>query len=428
MTMCRIRAVRLWSAAACLTLALGGRAASAQPRAPLTVAVSCPGYVPGCDTDFFQERLAFVRFVRDQADAEVFVLMTSQRTGGGGRGYELLFRGQGARVGGARDTLRARAEQDASEDAQRQVLLRPLALGLAHLSARAGVAEGLSVTYAAPAATSAAAETAPARDPWDAWVFSVRGSGFAQGQRSYSSLSTNASFSAARVTERWKTSLRPGVSYNRSTFTLSDDVTIVSDNMSAGAWGEVVRALGPRTSAAVLGSVRRSTFENIAYGAEIGPAFEFNVYPYAESTRRQLRLSYGLSAEAVGYVDTTIFGRLDERLVRQQGRGTAVFAQPWGSADVGLTLSHYLNRPDKYRAVLFGNASVRLARGVSVFGYTSFAFVRDQLSLPLAGATDEEILTRQRLLATSFDYFGQIGLSYTFGSVYNQAVNARFGG
>ena len=42
--------------------------------------------------------------------------------------------------------------------------------------------------------------------------------------------------------------------------------------------------------------------------------------------------------------------------------------------------------------------------------------------------TDEEILLRQRELATSFQYFVSLGVSYTFGSIFSNVVNPRFGG
>jgi hypothetical protein len=398
----------------------------AQAAAPLTASVACPAYVPGCDEAFFQEQVPFVRFVRDQSDAEVFVLITSQETGGGGRRYTLFVQGQRGRAPGVRDTLFAEAGEGASEDVQRQALVLPLALGLAHVAARADLAAGLRVAYAPPAPppNGTAAST---RDPWNAWVFRVSGYGYAQGQRSYTSLNTNGSFSASRVTDTWKLTVRPFASYNRSTFTLSDGEPVVSTTSSGGAFAAATRALGPRLSGQLSATARRSTFDNIAFSGEAGPAIEVNLYPYTESTRRQLRLQYRVAGAAVAYVDTTIFGRLDELLLRHEGGATAVFAQPWGSTNIGVELSHYLSRPDKYRASLFGDGSIRVAKGLNLNGFISFAFVRDQLSLPLGGATDEEILTRQRLLATNFEYFGQLGLTYTFGSVYNPTINARFG-
>ncbi|MFH1686770.1 MAG: hypothetical protein ABIE70_04525 [bacterium] len=42
-------------------------------------------------------------------------------------------------------------------------------------------------------------------------------------------------------------------------------------------------------------------------------------------------------------------------------------------------------------------------------------------------ASDEDVLLRRHELATSYDYYMSVGISYTFGSIYNDVVNARFG-
>ena len=52
--------------------------------------------------------------------------------------------------------------------------------------------------------------------------------------------------------------------------------------------------------------------------------------------------------------------------------------------------------------------------------------IRDQLSLPMKDATEEEILLNIRQLATQYYYFASIGLRYTFGSIYSNVVNPRF--
>jgi hypothetical protein len=43
------------------------------------------------------------------------------------------------------------------------------------------------------------------------------------------------------------------------------------------------------------------------------------------------------------------------------------------------------------------------------------------------GATAEEILLRQKQLNTAYELAGNIGITYTFGSIYNNVVNPRFG-
>ncbi len=52
--------------------------------------------------------------------------------------------------------------------------------------------------------------------------------------------------------------------------------------------------------------------------------------------------------------------------------------------------------------------------------------MRDQIFLPRRGASDEEVLLRQRALNTNFSYFGSVNVSYTFGSIFNNIVNPRF--
>jgi len=43
-------------------------------------------------------------------------------------------------------------------------------------------------------------------------------------------------------------------------------------------------------------------------------------------------------------------------------------------------------------------------------------------------ASLEEILLRRKELATEYEYSLSIGLSFTFGSIYSNVVNPRFGG
>ncbi len=91
-----------------------------------------------------------------------------------------------------------------------------------------------------------------------------------------------------------------------------------------------------------------------------------------------------------------------------------------------LEASEYLPIADKYRLVFFNGLNVRLLRGFEVEVHGSASLVRDQIYLPARGASPEEILLRQRGLATSYEYFTSVGLSYTFGSIYNDVVNPRF--
>jgi len=53
--------------------------------------------------------------------------------------------------------------------------------------------------------------------------------------------------------------------------------------------------------------------------------------------------------------------------------------------------------------------------------------IRDQLSIPARGATDEEVLLRLRRLESGYEYGASFSMTYTFGSIFSSIVNPRFG-
>ena len=411
----------LWLAPLLVGLLLSAPSAA---QNPLTATVDCPGYVPGCDQDFFQTEIPFIRFVRDQADADVYVLIVDEDTGGGGERYTLIFEGRRRKVGSRRDTLVAGTPPGASDDDQRRALLSRLRIGLAGFAAQEGFGDRITVGYEAPAET---ADEEPARDPWNSWVFRIQGSGFFNGQSRSQSANVFGSVQASRVTESLKVSVRPTVSYDRSAFELNDGSTFVSDNASYGLNARAVKSLTSHASAGLTASASRSTFSNYDLRVRAAPAVEYNLYPYSESTQRQLRLSYEAGAELAAYADTTIFLKTDEVLPYHQFGVAAEFKQPWGSLDIFSGVSQYLSQPDKYDASIGGGIDLRLLRGLSLRVDGSYSLVRDQINLPAEDASDGEVLTQQQELATGFNYFASVGVSYSFGSIYNQIVNARFG-
>ena len=99
---------------------------------------------------------------------------------------------------------------------------------------------------------------------------------------------------------------------------------------------------------------------------------------------------------------------------------------PWGSAGMTFQAANYFHDPSKYHLRLNGDTDIRIIRGLSFNIQGNVSRVHDQLYLQRGDATDEEILVRQRQLATSYRYGFSFGVSYTFGSIFNNVVNPRF--
>jgi hypothetical protein len=75
----------------------------------------------------------------------------------------------------------------------------------------------------------------------------------------------------------------------------------------------------------------------------------------------------------------------------------------------------------------FTELSLRLFRGLSLRAFGSYDVIHNQFALAKHNFTAEEILTRQFQRGTTYRYWGNIGLSYTFGSIFNNVVNPRMG-
>jgi hypothetical protein len=76
---------------------------------------------------------------------------------------------------------------------------------------------------------------------------------------------------------------------------------------------------------------------------------------------------------------------------------------------------------------LNNDLSLRLFKGLTLDLEGGLSIIHNQLSLAMQGASYEDILLRRQQLATQYQYWTNIGLSYTFGSVNNNVVNPRFG-
>jgi hypothetical protein len=170
-----------------------------------------------------------------------------------------------------------------------------------------------------------------------------------------------------------------------------------------------------------------STYSNRNLALSVGPAIEYDVWPYAESTRRQLRINYALNAEHDDYTDVTLYGKTVETLYSQVLNVSLGLRETFGTVNVSLSGTQYLHDLRKYDVGLSGAVQFRVAKGLSFNAGGSYSRIRDQLYLSAAGATPEEILVQLRQLATDYNYFMSFGLSYTFGSIYNNIVNPRFG-
>ncbi len=424
-----MRRLALPLAVACMASTLPVRSLAAQEPAPQRdapyVFLDCQTF--WCDFAHFRREIPFVNWMRDRQDAQVHILGTSQTTGGGGREHTLTFIGL-RDFQGRVDTLVYLSSNTDTQTETRDGLVQTVKLGLLPFLAGTPLAQRLRISYEAPASGEQAA--APQTDdPWDLWVFTTNVNTYLNGESEYRYFSGSGSFTANRTAEDLKLIFRVSGRYNRTETDVPElDTTYVSTQERYTLSGLAVWSLGPQWSAGLRASAEKYSYQNQDLAVVAGPAIEYDLFPYSESTRRQVTMQYRLGVAAYDYTEVTVLDETSEIRPIHTAEIGAGIQQPWGSVNVSLEAFQYLHDLSQHRVDLFGSMSLRVFRGLNFNIFGSVSRVKDQLYLSGAGLTPEERLLRMRAFETDFYYFGSIGLSYRFGSKFANVVNPRMGG
>lgn len=376
-----------------------------------------------CDFDYLRREIPFVDYVRDRKAAELHILVTTQPTGGGGVEYDFQFIGLD-RFEGVDDDLKYVATQTQTGDERREGYTNLLKLGLVRYVTSTAAADRLQLMYRSGQTAQAAAD--PALDPWNYWSFRLRGTGSINGEESNKSRNLSTSISANRTTDEWKINLSGNLNVHENRFTLSDGEMLTDASHDHNVNGLVVKSLGDHWAVAGRGRISSTTFLNQDRVSRVAAGIEYNVFPYAESSRRELTVQFTTGLTRFKYLQTTIYGKDDETVADGVLLSSFDVRQPWGSSGLSLEAATYFHDPSRHRLVASGDIDVRLFKGFSVSMDGSVSRIHDQLYLRAGDASDEEILLRRRQLATSYRYRFAAGLSYTFGSIFNNFVNTRF--
>ena len=208
-------------------------------------------------------------------------------------------------------------------------------------------------------------------------------------------------------------------------FFSGDDQDYSSERERLFYSGSLVKSISDHISFGVFGSYRQDTYQNYKSAYNFSPALEYNFIPYDQVLTREVTLAYKLGYNSYEYLEETLYGFDDQRLFNQSLTLNLRFREKWGSIYTYMVASQFLDEPDQKRLTINNNLNLRLTRGLSlrVSGY--FRVIRDQINLPKGEASIEDLLLRQRQISTDFQNRISMGLSYTFGSIFNNIVNTR---
>jgi hypothetical protein len=373
-----------------------------------------------CDMNYTREEISFVNFVRDVKEAQVFILVTEQNAGSGGKQYTFTYQGLKNFIG-MNDTLAYTTNPDETSSIIREKKTNMLKLGLIRYVAKTPVFSELRVINDSELAQEEVV------DKWNNWVFAIGTEPQFQSEESDKQFELRNSFTITKVTEKIKIEIEMDQNYSQRRVIDDEggDTTYVTNEFQGD--NLFVKSLSDHWSAGLKWNIGSSTRENYDFRTDFLPSIEYDIFPYSEATHRQLRLLYSVGYQFNNYIDSTIYNKTEESLFKQEFNIAFQIQEKWGSVNLALLGSNYLNDFSKNRIELNASLNLRIFKGLTLQVNGGVAHINDQINLKKGGISEADRLLELRELSTQYRIQGGIGLSYTFGSIYNNVVNPRFG-
>ena len=372
-----------------------------------------------CDMNYTRQEIPYVNYVRDTREAQVYLLVTRQSAGSGGNQYTFMFQGQDE-YSGMNDTLVYTSNANETRTEIREKTTNLMKMGLMRYVARTPLFSEIEIK------NNSELKQEEVTDNWNNWVFELQTSPRFNAEESYNRLFFSNSINITKITPDMKLEVELDQNNNRQRF-IEDSVETEYTRNRKSADILFVKSLGSHWSAGLKWDIGSSTSENYKFNTEFLPSVEYDIYPYEEATHRQFRVLYSFGYQYSNYIDTTILNKISEGLFKQEVRVAYQVQQKWGSVNVSLTGSNYFHDLSKNKLELDGFIRMRILKGLSLSVNGGIAYINDQLNLRGDDLTEAEKLLRLKEQATNFSIQGGVSLTYTFGSIYNNVVNPRFG-
>jgi len=166
--------------------------------------------------------------VRDQKDAQLYVLVSQMNTGSGGGEYTIYFIGQ-KEFAGKSDTLKFNTYPDDTEEVIRKGYANILKMGFMRFVSQTPLAQDILITYTSHDTSN----NNTAIDSWNNWVVNLYSYFNISGEESMKYFYNYSSVEAYRVTEKERFDIYAYSDFTQSKFKLYDpDTTIISRSNS----------------------------------------------------------------------------------------------------------------------------------------------------------------------------------------------------
>jgi len=371
-----------------------------------------------CETTFLKQNLEAVEFVRDRNFADVHIIMLSEQNGSGGNVFHLNFIGQNT-FKDLQQKYDFSVGTDATRDKIRKKILKYLQLGLVPFWYRNGLADKMEIKL------NIDKQKKESKDKWHHWVFKIGGHAWLNGDSNTGSRSLSGYAKATKVDKKNKFSFSLRYNTGENSYTFNGQEIKSSREFfyinTYRVWG-----INQHWSYGIFGGFNRSKFRNYAQSFGTYAGLEYNFFPYKESASKSLVLTSKVGSLYNRYFEKTVYNKTEEILWRTNLMLNGNLVKKWGSIYAGIDYASFLHDLKLYAVGFNLGTNLRIAKGLDFNTNAYYGIQHDQINIAAGNLSLEETLLAQKQLQSGYDYYFSVGLSYSFGSIYNSIVNPRF--
>lgn len=228
------------------------------------------------------------------------------------------------------DTLKCSFSPDETLEIRRARQVKTLKMGLMRYVTKTPLAQFMDINFSQPMSETVTS------DKWDSWVYSASMYASSNGQKSYNYSYVDGTLSANRIIEKSKfeSSIRDDLQTSKNVYS---DSVYKSTIREKYVYLRYVKSINDHWSAGGSTNIQTSTYSNYDLSVRIMPGIEYDIFPYSQSTRHQLRLLYNAGLEINNYSEETMLNKFKESLLKQSLSANLSIIQKWGSVNTSLT-------------------------------------------------------------------------------------------
>ena len=375
-----------------------------------------------CDQNYYKNEITFLNFVRDRRLADIVILLRTINTGNGGTEFTLEFSGEN-NFKDITTTEKFNAIPNQSNGEIREGIRDAIKKGVLPYLLKSNLASKINYSITGLENTANADQV---KDKWNLWLFSISGNLSGSGQAYSKQFDMFSNFNTNRTSQknRFETGFFQYGNFQK--YTVNDSTSISAFVNNIGAYSFDAITLGKHAAVGYFATYFASTVQNLKNSTSLYPSIEYNVFPYDDATKRRLTLNYRIGARYVDFFTPTYLDKLYEWYFLHSLVVSYRQVEKWGSLNCDIGSFQYFHKQKFYRVNISPNVSLNVAKGLNINLGGNFSVVNDQYFLRKEEVSQEAILLGQAQLKSNFSYFFYSGLSYNFGSIYNNVVNVRF--